>query len=47
MKKERETEYGLREYIKKNSYLYYSALKTVKIDFECKNAQWPMSWAIC
>ena len=36
VKNERETEYGLREYMKKHSYLYYCTLKNTKIDFDCK-----------
>ena len=36
VKNERETEYGLREYMKKHSYLYYCTLKNTNIDFDYK-----------
>ena len=36
VKNERETEYRLREYMKKHSYLYYCTLKNTKIDFDYK-----------
>ena len=36
VKNERETEYGLREYIKKHTYIYYCTLRNTNIDFDCK-----------
>ena len=35
VKNQRETEYGLREYIRKHTYIYYCTLKNTNIDFDC------------